>query len=625
VPVGSYEYDGFKLLKENVDKNGGIDTVLQIIRQRTAEYGFPDLVWVCKQFKEFNDLTEWVALVQDTEKEDEEFKKVCDVIKRTYNRGDAGAVEFVNEMFPNHFVYSLKNGSNSKQGTWYCWDGLRWRSNDLPLRNAITYHIEKKMEEMLLPFTHYKFEPIDKDDVPNANQKLHQEITEIFDGMVKRICNANDVNDIVSMARQKFVDYNVEFDVKPYLLGFENGVLDLENRLFRPYHYEDRVSLTCGYDFTPYNKKLSVLNKDGVIIPTNCVMDKEDEKAMKKLTTFFEEIQPVPENRKYVKIIQGSMLIGVCIQKFIIYNGRGRNGKGMLKIITKNSLGGYVVDDLSSSVYTELRKNSGGVNPEIAKINKARGLFSEEPPKKTPLENSVIKQITGGAGGISARMCHSNDTKIVLHNTTIMNCNEKPPFAETPIDADTERIDDIEYPSFFTDDVSEVDNVRVFKKDATLENLFAEDKYKNAYINLILDDTFELMEEKLAMDKFRPESIKMRSLEYLNKSNDVNNLFLEAFEFRIEENKDNYLNSKGEPFDADWTLPSIAMLIRSGRTSFHSLPKKVKDDLKKEKIIEFFQTNKIYKKMVKYNSGNKQYLLQGWRLKKVEVDEDDGN
>ena len=109
-------------------------------------------------------------------------------------------------------------------------------------------------------------------------------------------------------------------------------------------------------------------------------------------------------------------------------------------------------------------------------------------------------------------------------------------------------------------------------------------------------------------------------MEYLNKSNEVNNLFLEVFELRQEGAE--YVDKDGKPFDEDWTLPAIASVLRSGRTTFYSLPKKVQQELTKDNIKQFFFTNKIYKKMVYFDGHLKQNYLKNYRLKKPETEDD---
>jgi len=208
---------------------------------------------------------------------------------------------------------------------------------------------------------------------------------------------------------------------------------------------------------------------------------------------------------------------------------------------------------------------------------------------------------------------------VYLYLTLVCECNAKPNFAEQPENADAERVRDYLFSSRFTDDIDEVDNIKVFKKDNELPETFKGVEYKNALINLLLDDLFELHKEKYNINAFIPESIKVRSLNYLNKSNDVCNLFLEAFELRKDGQE--YVDKEDKPFDKDWTLPAITSVIKSGRTSFATLPFNKQKELTKEKVKEFFENNKIYKKIIYNDTDTHSFKLKGYRLKKKDTND----
>ena len=83
-------------------------------------------------------------------------------------------------------------------------------------------------------------------------------------------------------------------------------------------------------------------------------------------------------------------------------------------------------------------------------MDKKRYVVAKEPKKDNPLHNSVIKDLTGG-GFTSARMLYSSKTNVKLSMTCVMECNPpKPPFSDSPKDADMERINDILFQSKFT-------------------------------------------------------------------------------------------------------------------------------------------------------------------------------
>ncbi len=58
LPVQTNEYDGIKLLKENVNKYGGVDKVRLLLNEKTLELTGFSLLWECKPITEFHTLSE---------------------------------------------------------------------------------------------------------------------------------------------------------------------------------------------------------------------------------------------------------------------------------------------------------------------------------------------------------------------------------------------------------------------------------------------------------------------------------------------------------------------------------------------------------------------------------------
>ena len=177
------------------------------------------------------------------------------------------------------------------------------------------------------------------------------------------------------------------------------------------------------------------------------------EDKMEVIKEVFKKIFPTEEVLFLVFYILASGLIGKPIEKFFVFNGDGRNGKGVINEMMKWCLGDYFAY-VSPSILTENQKNrsSSAANPEMTKLHKKRYVVLKEPSKDQPLHNNVIKDMTGG-GEIQARTLYKADTAVKLNLTLVMECNKKPPFAETPDgQADGERIVDILFGSFFTNE-----------------------------------------------------------------------------------------------------------------------------------------------------------------------------
>jgi hypothetical protein len=209
-----------------------------------------------------------------------------------------------------------------------------------------------------------------------------------------------------------------------------------------------------------------------------------------------------------------------------------------------------------------------------------------------------------------------------------MNCNEKPPFSEAPKDADAERINDVLFGSLFTGEINRWDTAtgetnNIYPLDAGLKDkLKSSVVHRNTMLNILLHNLLLVKAQEYNVDFFKPESVKQRSLAYLQNSYDLHNIFQSLFEKRKEENVDKYENWKGKVEDEDWTLKKIAGHIRKSK-DFYELPKSRQKEYKAEVIEAFFIKNNFYKSLC-YNDTNKHaWRMRDWRLKPQEYEEED--
>ena len=104
--------------------------------------------------------------------------------------------------------------------------------------------------------------------------------------------------------RDKFEE---ELDNRIDLIGFENGVYDLEKEEFRDGLPEDFISNTTGICYEEYN---------------------ESDEDLQDVKKFLEQVLPKKEEREYVITLLSSFITGKTgEEKFHIWTGSGGNGK----------------------------------------------------------------------------------------------------------------------------------------------------------------------------------------------------------------------------------------------------------------------------------------------------------
>ena len=132
------------------------------------------------------------------------------------------------------------------------------------------------------------------------------------------------MNDVIKHILTKAKEIDEDFNSDPFLLGFNNGVYDLKNDVFRDYTYNDYITLSTKYDYKQpdYN-------------------DPSNDEIKETLVKIFEDIHPDPEHRElYLKVL-ASGLDGRAYQKLFLFNGQGGNGKGLTGALMDSVLGDY--------------------------------------------------------------------------------------------------------------------------------------------------------------------------------------------------------------------------------------------------------------------------------------------
>lgn len=631
IPAGAYEYDGIKLLKENVDKyEGGMEAVIKLLINKTFELTGFALEWANKPFEEVYNLDDWIEEVISDESPNLDLFEDMYKINTAINNSDCGIIETIIELLPNNFIFSVDKDDGSK-GDWYGWNGSRWERSDAPLRKAIMYNVPEYWDGLIEKWNDIYGNIEGKEEDKDCNYQLWADTKKKARARIFGLKSAGGIQSCVNVAKTLMANYTLEFDSKEDLFGCENGVIDFAEECFRPYRFDDFITYSCGYEFTPYLIDFTIKDKEDKcrkVIEKDLTEDFNS--SFELIMDIYKKIFPDEELRNYFFKIIATGLSGRAIEKFFVFNGAGRNGKGLTNEFLEKVFGSYFVS-VSPTIFSENQKNksSSSANPEIAKLDKKRYIVSKEPQKNAPLHNSVIKDLTGG-GNTSARMLYSSKSNVKLCGTNVMECNAKPPFSEAPIEADAERINDILFASKFITNKEEWDETTgetnyIYPLDSGLkEKLKGSVVHKNTMLNILLHNLLMVKEQDYNVDYFKPDSVKQRSLAYLQNSHDIHNIFNSLFEKRNEANATLYKDWKGNDKDEDWTLPKIVTAITKSTEFALDLDKEKRKEYKQEGVIEtFFMKNTFYKNSCYNDTKNHAWKLRGWRRKPIIEDDDD--
>ena len=321
-------------------------------------------------------------------KQDNKNKFIEIMNENTFELGPTDICKFIKTFAGNKFIYS-------KNFKLFCFNGKFWEQNNIEFRKYISGELYNFLKLVLVEcfWNNREFNSLKSKLEKFKTISLKKELEETY--------------------KEYGLNETIKFDDKWFLFGFNNTVYDLQEQQFREYSYDDYVATTCGYDWRePTQEELNTVH------------------------SLIQTIIPDQEERETYLQILSTTLEGKCLEKFIVFNGVGRNGKGLMDDLLLLALGNYAMIGNNSILF---ENNKTGANPEKANMHKKRLVLFREPPAHKKFSNSQIKELTGG-GQFSARGLHESETCKQLNLTMIVECNQRPLFEEEPQNAEKKEL-----------------------------------------------------------------------------------------------------------------------------------------------------------------------------------------
>jgi P4 family phage/plasmid primase-like protien len=306
--------------------------------------------------------------------------------------------------------------------------------------------------------------------------------------IIKKLENSSYKASIIQQLIFMYNDYDPEFvnklDSNPMLVGFNNGIYDFNQMVFRRGNPFDYITFTTKYDYHTDN-------------------------ATDDIISMITKILPDKEIRSYVLKTLAKTLVGKPDEKFHVFTGiSGANGKSTIVSLMENTLGDYA-SAIDISLLTTHRKNPSNANPDVCRLKGKRFFAFQEPESNDKLNTGILKQFSGG-DTIIARDLYKSPISFVLQGSMFLCCNDTPDIQSA--DGGTwRRIKVVEFNSRF-----------VSKPNPCKQNEFLADydlKYKiklwnNKFMNLLLhyyklylsEGITEPVEVNIATDLYKSEN-----------------------------------------------------------------------------------------------------------------------
>lgn len=237
------------------------------------------------------------------------------------------------------------------RGRWLTWNGVRWRPDTTKKVHDI---VREKAGEWM------------GSDALDGDQR--KAIMPLFD-----VPKKENVLRSLSSRRQVAMSGN-EWDTDGYLVGFDNGILDLRE----------------GQFYSEPDPNLMVSKTVGV------AWDSQAECPL--FEAFLDQIMGGDQGLvAYLKRLIGYSLIGTSSeQKFWMWVGRGSNGKGVLARTLREVFGDYA-ETPSDTMYMKTRlgaARSDAARPDLLRLQSVRFTYMSEPPGGQ-FNEEMLKSHTG--------------------------------------------------------------------------------------------------------------------------------------------------------------------------------------------------------------------------------------
>ena len=460
------------------------------------EAGCCEKLWMEAKDKAFcmPSLKKWAR--EDNPKEYDKIllKRKFEKVKIAISGTHVDIASLVYEKYKDEFVYS--------DNQWYHFNRLkhRWEMMEdaIELANLIKIEIKKDFNEYLSAFNNdiqqlqkmildkkrkNRIEgrnndindilQVNDDNMIENTEGIREHNTKKLPEIVRMLGDINFIDKIVKACKLNFRvgKFKEKLNSNPYLIGFNNGVLDLDPLITKP---EDRFRdgkpddyISCSVNYN-YKQTFTQTSKEVISI-------KE----------YFKQVHSNPNKRLYVMKFLASCLVGINKeQKFNFWSGVGGNGKSTTLELVRHTWGDYY-GKLSVSFFTHKRKGSNEASPELVNIMYARFVQVDEPDETDTFYVGQMKEMTGG-DVITIRGLHKDPVSIKPQFKFVLCCNNKPRIDDTSRGT-WRRVIDVFHASIFTNNPDPQDENQ-FKVDENLTEKLKD--WNQAFMWLLVNEYY---------------------------------------------------------------------------------------------------------------------------------------
>ncbi len=419
-----------------------------------------------------------------------------------------GIAKVMHKMYEHRFVCA-----DSQHDIWYEFYNHRWHrvDNGISILKLMPTDVSNKFLDFINKLT-FKIQNNDWEKEKNEKRRdrAYKILTELgqapFCGQVLKMCKTLFYNS----------DLLKNMDENRDILGFENGVYDLKQGMFRDGSPDDYITYSTGRNYFKYSYQ-----------------DEEIIDLMDYLTKVFVN----PKLRYYFLDFTCSCLQGGNRNKtFSVFTGEGDAGKSVIIKLLMMVFGDYAINFPRETFVMGRGSSAGGARPDLARVRGKRIAFVKEIAKNEKLHIGMVKEMTGN-DSFFARNLFEKGTDINPMFTLVLMCNE-PPQIPAHDEPTWNRIRVLPFESTFPkpndkkrkvpDSFEEQMRKKIFPQDPHLEDRLAEFA---APLTWLLLERFKTYYKSGLIE---PKEVQMSTHSY-KVNNDV---YMQFIQERIEKTED---------------------------------------------------------------------------------------
>lgn len=476
-------------------------------------------------------------------------------IRKKYNGGllkntEGDLADLFIDLFAQEHLFYEKNH--------YFYNGVYWEDNNSgnKLKKSIRTELTRIYADELANVGRDMKEHADDEQIMKTLKDNYTKIKNIIE-TISSYTRINNIYGFINTGIERGSD-EIEWENQPYHFAFKNKIYDLKNNSWTTPLKDDYITITTGYDWRE---------------PTDG--------EMKKLREIIDTILPQKDEQRLYMTILAQAMIGETLEKFIMANGNGGNGKGVINELVYEMFGNYAYNCANNVLLAPLKQGS---NPEVANMGYKRIVFYREPEENQKINVATMKELTGGSE-INARKNYSNNTSTKLMATHILECNKRLKLSGKVDNALNRRLCDIPFRSTFTNNPEDYGGDYVFKADKYYKTQEFKETYRYALFKILLEYSTAYIADGEVIDKYICPSVVERTQRYLESNDEVKTWF----------------DVRYEKTDDKTAVVQLKELYEQFKESdlWSNMSKREKREMNYKGFIEYMETNLHFRKYYK--------------------------